>query len=284
MNRYNSTLVALIILTTVLVTGIYTTNVPTVFADSRILKQETKQTANCDTIGAYSTVSDSCNQQSANNVNNGVPKTGGTSGNPTGALLITKSCVASRGGSCTSPPTFNVQVTGNNPQPPSFSLTDAGSQSVTLGTGSFTVTEAAVFGYSPSFSGDCMRSAPGSNQATGTIIAGQQPTCDITNTALPSTILFNVDCNICVPGDKVITITGNNPQPPSFLSGDQISQLVTLDPGNYEITISGGSPADIRFTGDCGNFIESNGPVFQFSVTGTISAGQSLHCHIHYAG
>ena len=39
------------------------------------------------------------------------------SGNPTGALLIRKSCVASRGGSCTSPSTFNAQVTGNNPQP-----------------------------------------------------------------------------------------------------------------------------------------------------------------------
>ena len=68
MNRYNSTFVVLILLTTALVTGIYTTNVPTVFADSRILKQETKQNANCDTVGGDSTVSDSCNQRSANNV------------------------------------------------------------------------------------------------------------------------------------------------------------------------------------------------------------------------
>jgi hypothetical protein len=58
-----------------LVTGIYTTNVPTVFADSRILKQETKQNAICATPGGGDSVSDSCNQRAANNVINGVPRT-----------------------------------------------------------------------------------------------------------------------------------------------------------------------------------------------------------------
>jgi hypothetical protein len=58
-----------------LVTGIYTTNVPTVFADSRILKLETKQNANCATPGGGDSLSDSCNQRAANNVINGVPRT-----------------------------------------------------------------------------------------------------------------------------------------------------------------------------------------------------------------
>jgi hypothetical protein len=58
-----------------LVTGIYTTNVPTVFADSRILKLETKQNANCATPGGGDSVSDSCNQRAANNVIDGVPRT-----------------------------------------------------------------------------------------------------------------------------------------------------------------------------------------------------------------
>ena len=53
----------MILLTTVLVTGIETTGNPVVFADSRILKQDTNQNANCDTVGADSSVSDSCNQQ-----------------------------------------------------------------------------------------------------------------------------------------------------------------------------------------------------------------------------
>ena len=58
-----------------MVTGIYTTNVPTVFANSRILKLETKQNANCATPGGGDSVSDSCNQRAANNVINGVPRT-----------------------------------------------------------------------------------------------------------------------------------------------------------------------------------------------------------------
>ena len=58
-----------------MVAGIYTTNVPAVFADSRILKQKTKQNANCATPGGGDSVSDSCNQRAANNVIDGVPRT-----------------------------------------------------------------------------------------------------------------------------------------------------------------------------------------------------------------
>ena len=152
----------------ILVTGISMINVPTVFADSRILKQDTKQTANCDTVGADSPVSDSCNQRAEYNINIGVQRAGGTSGNPsTGTLLIRKSCMTSGGGSCPGNPSFNVQVTGNNSQTTSFSISNGGSQSVTLGGGSFIVREAAAFGFTPSFSGDCMQTAAGSGEVTG---------------------------------------------------------------------------------------------------------------------
>jgi len=53
-SRHNQTPIALILLTTVLVTGTYTTGNQVVFADSRILKQDTRQTANCDTVGRVS--------------------------------------------------------------------------------------------------------------------------------------------------------------------------------------------------------------------------------------
>ena len=67
-------LVILIVISTILVTGIFTADIPTaVFADSRLIRQDTKQAANCDTVGAASPVSNSCNQRGANNVNNGVP-------------------------------------------------------------------------------------------------------------------------------------------------------------------------------------------------------------------
>ena len=74
----------------------------------------------------------------------------------------------SGGGSCPGNPSFNVQVTGNNAQTTSFSLSNGGSQSVTLGRGSFTVREDSVSGFTPSFSGDCMQTAAGSGEATGT--------------------------------------------------------------------------------------------------------------------
>ncbi len=78
MNQHdNQILIVIILLTPVLVTGIFTVNVQSVFADSRILKQDTKQNANCDTVGTASQISDSCNQRTANNVNKSVPRTAG---------------------------------------------------------------------------------------------------------------------------------------------------------------------------------------------------------------
>jgi len=80
--------------------------------------------------------------------------------------------VISGGGSCPGKPSFNVQVTANNAQTTSFSISNGGSQSVTLGGGSFIVRKAAAFGFTPSFFGDCMQSSSNSQEATGTSAAG----------------------------------------------------------------------------------------------------------------
>ena len=77
-NHHNQTPIVLILLTTITIlsTGIYTTGIQAVFANSTNLKQETKQNANCNTIGATGSVSDSCNQAQNNvNVNSGEIKT-----------------------------------------------------------------------------------------------------------------------------------------------------------------------------------------------------------------
>ena len=189
MNRHNSTLLVIILLTAVLVSG-FTANMPTtVFADSRFLGQSTKQTANCDTVGADSPVSDSCNQRAANNINNGVPKTSGAAAPITGTLTVNKVCVEpSNPGDCerTGTGQFEIRITRNNPSSPGFELRGGGSQDITLGSGSFTITETTTFPFT-TFSGDCMlASSPGPFQvaATGTIAAGQHPTCTITNSAL----------------------------------------------------------------------------------------------------
>ncbi len=141
------------------------------------MKQKTKQNANCDTVGADSPVSDSCNQSAANNVNNGVP----TAGTPA-TLLINELCFSI---GCPDIP-FNIIVTGNNPRPSTFSFTFfSNSQLVTLGPGSFEITEStAPFSFELlSFRGDCTGSQTsfGQAQATGTISAGQHLTCNIAN-------------------------------------------------------------------------------------------------------
>ena len=168
-----------ILLTTVLVAEIFTANVQSTYADSRILKQDTKQNTNCDTVGANSTVSDSCNQRSANNVNNGIT----TAVKPTGTLLVIERCI---GRGCPFLP-INVIVTGNNPQPSSFTfISRSNSQLVTLGPGSFEITESTqLLLVTSSFDGDCAGSQTSTNQAqaTGTISAGQHLTCTIANFA-----------------------------------------------------------------------------------------------------
>ncbi len=124
----------------------------------------------CNTVGADSTVSDSCNQQSTNNVNNGVP----TAGKPGTTTLLVKTC------NLPDPIcvqlSFMIVIAGNNPQPSSFSLRGGDSQLVTLDAGNFVITS-----FSPTrnnvFSGDCIQT--NRFQATGTISAGQHLTCTI---------------------------------------------------------------------------------------------------------
>jgi hypothetical protein len=90
----------------------------------------------------------------------------------------------------TPPLEFPITVTGNNPQQSSFSLSDGESQAVTLGPGTFRVTE-TLSGVPPilsivipTFTGDCKQTSPDSFDATGTISAGQILHCTITNILL----------------------------------------------------------------------------------------------------
>jgi hypothetical protein len=96
----------------------------------------------------------------------------------TGTLTITKLCTQP----C--PDQFSITVTGNNPQPSSFTLENRDTRSVSLGPGTFTVTETPVAGFfAPLFTIDCHQVAPGSNSAAGTISAGQTLGCTIINTS-----------------------------------------------------------------------------------------------------
>ncbi len=206
----------------------------------------------------------------------------------TGTLIVDKACVTSTsGGTCPGNPSFNVQVTGNNAQPTSFSISNGGSQSIILGGGSFTVSEDSTPGFTTSFSGDCMQtSSSGSQEATGTIAAGQHLTCTITNTAVPTTGTLDIikvcsdfsNGSLCRLNEFDIIVTGNNAQPSSFSLTDGGSRSVTLGPGSFTITelpVPGFLPAS--FSGDCTLVSSSSGKVV---ATGTISEGQHLTCTI----
>ena len=59
----------------------------------------------------------------------------------TGTLLVRKVCVTFQGAGCDPNFHFPIQVTGNHPQPSTFVLTPDSSQLVTLGPGTYTITE-----------------------------------------------------------------------------------------------------------------------------------------------
>jgi hypothetical protein len=71
---------------------------------------------------------------------------------------------------------FNIKVTDTNPDPASFDLGNGGTQLVTLGAGTYTVSEPEHSGFTVEFSGDC------NANGDGTIAAAQHQTCTITNT------------------------------------------------------------------------------------------------------
>jgi YVTN family beta-propeller protein len=92
-------------------------------------------------------------------------------------LSVVKKVINSKGGSDTKKPSdFTITVTGNNPSPSTFSGSSSGT-SVTLKSGSYKVTETqGPSGYTASYSSDC----------SGSIDAGQNKQCTITNEAKKS--------------------------------------------------------------------------------------------------
>jgi hypothetical protein len=86
------------------------------------------------------------------------------------------------------------------------------------------------------------------------------------------------------PNDFGIAVTGNDPNPSGF-PGSNVPVIVTLGPGDYEVTettlpliiippgldVSG----NVDFSGHC-----TQDPANEISATGTIAAGESQTCDI----
>ena len=118
------------------------------------------------------------NQTTGNQTGGGGGSGGGGTTPTTGRLTVIK-----RLSSGDVPPVrisdFVIHVTGNNPTPANFNASSTGTD-VTLGSGSFSVTEAPSAVFNPSFSSEC----------SGSIAAGQHLTCTITNTPKPCAECF----------------------------------------------------------------------------------------------
>ena len=190
MNHTIKGIIIVIAITSMLVVGL--SMVPIMqnsFASKKSdFKKERYTNTNSNTNSADSSSSSSATASNTNNINNtacavavtcpeGSTTVRQTPTPTTGTLVIEKICPE-----CAALQSFSIQVTGNNPQPPSVSLTNEQERSVILGPGNYTVTETPVSGFqSPFFGGDCKQTAKGSHEATGTISAGQTLRCIIDN-------------------------------------------------------------------------------------------------------
>jgi hypothetical protein len=183
MNHTIKGIIIVVAITSMLVLG--AASMVPIMQNSFAYKKSADRNTNTNTNSADSTSSSTATADNTNNINNSActvavtcPKGSTTvTSSTTGTLLITKVCFSSCPGVI-----FSIKITGNNPQPSSFTLSIPShkSQAVTLGPGTFTVTEAHVAGFRPpSFANNCNQVTEDS--ATGTIRAGQTLTCVITN-------------------------------------------------------------------------------------------------------
>jgi prealbumin domain-containing protein len=99
-------------------------------------------------------------------------------------LHVIKHVVNDSGGSA-SAANFTMSVTGTSPNPASFAGAESPGTTVTLGAGSYNVTETGPSGYTASFSADC----------TGTIAAGETKTCTVTNDDVAAPPVGNEGCS-----------------------------------------------------------------------------------------
>jgi len=96
-------------------------------------------------------------------------------------LVVNFVCAAPRGSTCdSSAGQTNITITGNNPQPHTFLISNGNSQSVTLGAGKYTVTDHTLLNPNDvGFAFDCKSSVRSPLAANGTIAAGQTQRCGI---------------------------------------------------------------------------------------------------------
>jgi hypothetical protein len=158
------------------------------------------------------------------------------------------------------PSQFDMHVIGNNPSQSSFAGSSSGTP-ITLGPGTYQVSENLSPGYSPSLSTEC----------SGTISEGQSKICIITNTFSVAHLtvikhVINDNGGTRTSKDFTISVSGNNVSPQSTFAGaESPGTSVTLSPGSFSVSETGPAGYTQSLSGDC---------------SGTINAGDRKVCTI----
>jgi len=156
---------------------------------------------------------------------------------PPAALNVIKHVVNNNGGTKFAYD-FTINVSGTNASPSSFTGLESPGQIVSLDLGSYSVSEAAVTGYSGATSSDC----------SGTIASGETKTCTITNDDIPPVLspgtltvykqVINGYDGQATPSE--FTISVSNDTPSSFPGSDQGTQVSIPAGSSYSVSETGG--------------------------------------------
>lgn len=176
-----------------------------------------------------------------------------------GHLTVIKHVINDNGGTAIASD-FTMNVTGTNVSDPSFPGAESPGTTVDLNAGSYSVTESGPSGYSESDSADC----------SGTIAAGENKTCTITNDDQAATLtvikhVVNNNGGTAAAGDFTMNVAGSSPSPASFPGTESPGTDVTINAGAYSVSETGPS-----------GYTESD----SLDCSGSLALGQHKTCTI----
>ena len=127
--------------------------------------------------------------------------------------------------------------------------------------GNYSVTETGPAGYTAAFTSSC----------SGTMVAGEQTTCTVTNNDEPAHLIvikhvINTDTGTKTAADFTMTINGVTvPSGASFPGAESPGTDKVVHPGTYNVTEAGGAGYFTTFSADC---------------SGSIALGQTKTCTV----
>ena len=172
-----------------------------------------------------------------------------------GTLIVKKVVINDNGGTKTASD-FGFEVNGGS----TIAFETDGQNDLTVSTGTYTIVEPSVSGYTTSYD----------NCANVFVPAGGSATCTITNDDQAATLtvikhVINDNGGTKVAGDFTITVTGISPSPASFAGVESPGTTVSISAGPYSVNEGAVSGYSKSLSTDC---------------SGTIANGQSKTCTI----